>query len=222
MGAAPILEKRMDHQAALEMLMDSSVSMHEQGVPFMRRVLPAEEETRLWAHYPENDVVNGPLDCRYFYHCHPPEERTFGEHGHFHIFFGKSAMSSSVKPMIPAPKTKVKRADVVHIAALSVDTNGLPVRWFTVNRWVTDEWLYPAEQVSELLPQFNLEGANGDPLVNRWITAMVQLSRPQITELLLQRDAELKQHDPSGANRDVEITSLTPIDLEALLGSESG
>jgi hypothetical protein len=208
----------MDRQTALEMLMESSVRMHEQGVPLMRRVLPADEEIRLWSHYPDNDVVNGPLTCRYFYHCHPPEEREFGEHGHFHLFFGKSAMKPNQKPLIAAPNTKIKRADVVHIAALSVDTNGVPVRWFTVNRWVTDEWLYPANQIIGLLPKFNLEGTNGDPLVNSWLTAMIQLSRGDIAQLLLERDAKLTQNDSSGEDRNLEIMSLRTIELDALLG----
>ena len=207
----------MDRNPALEMLMDASMRMHEQGVPLMRRVVSADQEIRLWSHYPENDVVNGDLGCRYFYHCHPEEEREFGEHGHFHIFLGKAAMAKSHAPLIPAPKTKAKRADVVHIAALSVDTNGLPVRWFTVNRWVTDEWLYPAPDIIGLLPQFNLAGSNGDPLVNDWITAMVQLSRPHIAALLTQRDTELALRDPSGEDRAAEILSLSTIDLETLL-----
>ena len=207
----------MDRNPALEMLMDASMRMHEQGVPLMRRVVPADQEIRLWSHYPENDVVNGDLGCRYFYHCHPEEEREFGEHGHFHIFLSKAAMAKSHAPLIPAPKSKAKRADVVHIAALSVDTNGLPVRWFTVNRWVTDEWLYPAPGIIALLPQFNLAGSNGDPLVNDWITAMVQLSRPHIADLLTQRDIELALRDPSGEDRASEILSLSAIDLETLL-----
>lgn len=211
----------MDHDAALEMLMDASMRMHDEGVPMMRRVVPSDEETRLWTHYPENDVVNGDLACRYFYHCHPQEEREFGEHGHFHIFFGKSGMARTAVPLVPAPKSTVKRADVVHIAALSVDTNGLPVRWFTVNRWVTDEWLFPAQDIISLLPKFNLAGSNGDPLVNDWITAMVQLSQPQIEELLTQRDAELALRDPSGEDRAAEILSLAAIDLEALLGGDN-
>jgi hypothetical protein len=207
----------MDRNSAREMLMDCSMRMHEQGAPLMRRVMPCDEETKLWSHYPENDVVNGHLACRYFYHCHPPEEREFGEHGHFHLFVGKSAMTQSQRPSIAAPKSKAKRPDVVHIAALSIDTNGLPARWFTVNRWVTDEWLYPADDLTALLPRFNLQGANGDPLVNGWLTAMVQLSLQVIAALLSQRDAELARRDPSGENRSTEILSTAAIDLEALL-----
>ena len=58
----------MDSNPALEMLMDASMRMHGQGVPLMRRVVPSDQEIRLWSHYPESDVVNGNLDCRYFYH----------------------------------------------------------------------------------------------------------------------------------------------------------
>ncbi len=207
----------MDRQIAINMLMDSSLRMHKTGIPLMRRLLPNDDDIRLRDHYPADDVVNGPLFCRYFYHCHPPEERAFREHGHFHLFFGQASIDTDISPLIAAPPTKLKRADVVHIAALSVDVNGLPVSWFTVNRWVTDEWLYSADVISALLEQFDLCGQRGDPLINQWLTAMVQISRGEISKLLQLRDTLLGSQDPSGEDRSTEVLSISQIDLEALL-----
>ncbi len=208
----------MEKNEALDLLMASSERMHAQGVPLMRRLLPAEESIELWEHYPDVDVVNGPLFSRYFYHCHPVEERGEGEHGHFHIFVGKAAFPRNLRPLIPSPK-KRKTPKVVHIAALSISAEGLPVGWFTTNRWVSDEWLYAAKDIRSFLPGIDFRGPNGDPLVNDWLTALAQLSINMIADLLDQRDEMLIAQDLGGNNHAVEIVSQAAIDLATLLDS---
>ncbi len=197
--------------------------MFAEGKPLMNRLLPTGQSAELWLHYPADDVVNGAAGSRFFYHCHPPAERSAGEHGHFHLFLAKSAMPRSVVPMIaPPPPTDpdAPRADVVHIGALAISTEGLPLCWFTTNRWVTDEWIYPASVVAKQLARFDLRGPYGDPLVNDWLTAMVGLCRADLTDLLAQRDAVLEASDLTGEDRSVEITSIKPISLERLFDSK--
>lgn len=206
----------MQARNAALVLYDASVAMHEAGTPLMRRVLPAED-VRVWCHYPENDAVSPSGGGRYFYHSHTPGQRNWGEHGHFHIFLPKSAFDTHVEPKLcPAP-TEAKRADVVHIVTLSVNADGIPVQWFTVNRWVTDEWLYSAGDIMKRLSAFTLEDAPGDSLVNLWLTAMVHLYRDEIGDLLVARDELLAASDPTGNDRCVEITSQVGIDLAAKL-----
>lgn len=212
----------MNHDQLTDLLMTSTAAMFAEGRPLMSRILPAEDAAQLWHHYPPDDVVNGAAGSRFFYHCHPPAERGTGEHGHFHLFLAKSAMPGIAIPMI-APRAVLSdepRADVVHIGALAISTEGLPLWWFTTNRWVTDEWLYPAAAVIGELARFDLRGPDGDPLVNDWLTAMVGLCRGDLAELLKQRDAALKAADITGENRSVEITSSMPISLERLFDSE--
>jgi hypothetical protein len=216
-SASPVYEKHMDRSQAIDLLMESSERMFAEGIPLMRRLLPAESEIALWDHYPEYDVVNGPLACRYFYHCHPVEERGEAEHGHFHIFMGKSAFGRGKRALISPLTGKREKPKVVHIAALAIDPNGMPLSWFTTNRWVTGEWLYPAAAIAKLLAQFDLRGDNGDPLVNDWLTAMVQVSRGVITGLLDQRDQALASRQLDGDDRELEILSQAVIDLAALL-----
>lgn len=209
----------MHHEELTDLLMTSTAAMFAEGKPLMNRLLPAAQPAELWQHYPPDDVVNGAAGSRFFYHCHPVEERSAGEHGHFHLFLAKSAMPDSAVPMIAPPppaNPDTPRADVVHIGALAISTEGLPLCWFTTNRWVTDEWIYPASAVIEQLVRFDLRGPDGDPLVNDWLTAMVGLCRADLADLLWQRDAVLEASDPSGENRAVEITSITPISLERL------
>jgi len=205
-----------------DLLMTSTAAMFAEGRPLMSRILPAADVAEVWQHYPPDDVVNGAAGSRFFYHCHPPAERGTGEHGHFHLFLAKSAMPTSAIPMIapPATTSDEPRADVVHIGALAISTDGLPLWWFTTNRWVTDEWLYPAAAVIGQLERFDLRGPDGDPLVNDWLTAMVGLCRDDLADLLTQRDAALKAADLTGENRSVEITSSKPISLERLFDSE--
>jgi hypothetical protein len=209
----------MTRDQLTELLMVSTTAMFAGGRPLMNRLLPADAPAAIWQHYPPDDVVNGVAGSRYFYHCHPPAERGAGEHGHFHLFLDKSAMPAGAAPLIapPASGSDEPRADVVHIAALSISTEGLPLCWFTTNRWVTDEWVYPAEAVIAQLPRFDLRGPDGDPLVNDWLTAMVGLCRAEIATLLSERDLVLAERDPTGEDRAVEITSSKLIALEELL-----
>jgi len=209
-----------------DLLIASTTQMFQSGKPLMSRLFDDGSTAEAWAHYPPGDVVNGTASSRYFYHSHPPEEREADEHGHFHLFLGKhvfdkaiGAASSAPDAMIlppPMPDGQV-RADVVHFAALSIGYDGLPLRWFGTNRWVTDEWLYPAQDVIDRLGQFDLRGPSGDPLVNDWLTAMVHLASNEIADLLHERDAVLKIQDMTGEERKVEVTGARSIDLETLL-----
>lgn len=212
----------MRHEDLTDLLMTSTAAMFAEGKPLMNRLLPATQPAELWQHYPPDDVVNGAAGSRFFYHCHPVEERSAGEHGHFHLFLAKSAMPDNAVPLIAPPPPSnpdAPRADVVHLGALAISTEGLPLCWFTTNRWVTDEWIYPASALIAQLVRFDLRGPDGDPLVNDWLTAMVGLCRADLADLLAQRDAVLEANDPSGENRAVEITSIKPISLERLFDS---
>lgn len=201
---------------AAHLLIQATLAMHRSGTPLMRRLLPAETEMRLWDHYPPGDVCCPVSGARYFYHAHPPEERGTGEHGHFHLFLPVRAMAAQARPLV-APDREAQGDDWVHLVALAISAEGLPTSLFTVNRWVTDECLYPAQSVMQAIGQFDLRGAAGDPLVNQWLTAAVALCAPLIGALLVERDSQLLAHDPGGENRAFEVLSRAPIDLQRLL-----
>ncbi len=182
----------------------------------MQRILPADAPAAQWEHYPLNDAVSPANGGRYFYHCHPPEERGKHEHGHFHMFLPLSLFARADAVSAP-PGDDVDRAEVVHFSALSVAASGLPVSLFTVNRWVTDEWMFPAEAIIGHLSAFDLEGADGDPLVNAWLTSFVTLARDKIASLLMERDQLLSSRGWPGDDRTIEVISSTDIDLQALV-----
>ena len=201
---------------AAQKLIELSVAMREHGLPLMQRILPSDHSAEQWAHYPPDDAVSPHNGSRYFYHCHPPEERGDHEHGHFHMFLPLSLFQKDLSVSAPVADG-AKRAEVVHFAALSVNTSGLPEQLFTVNRWVTDEWLFPAEAIIERLDAYDLSEADGDELVNGWLTAFVLLAKIEISTLLGQRDRLLAAKGWPGEDRAFEVTSIAKIDLQAML-----
>ena len=208
----PALRGTLRRQAAAAALIESTVAMAKSGRPLMTRVVPSEDY-RVWDHYPSEDAVDQVTGSRWFYHAHPPEERDGDEHGHFHLFLERSIFGTA-KPI--ASSTLKNAAPVVHIAALAIDANGIPRRLFTVNRWVTDEYLFSAEQISAKLNRFDLtNAADGDEQVNRWLTAAVAVFEPEINALLTMRDSAIDFNEADFfEDRAFEILSSTEIDLQ--------
>ena len=173
-------------------LWDATTALHSSGRSLMERVLPDDGSApEQWQHYPTEDAVTEPLGARWFYHCHDSELRPPDEHGHFHLFVARRAMPRRIQPLIVPPDRRRPRPSTVHIAALVFDHNGLPARWVATNRWVTDEWLYPAEAITQLIPHIGFSGPEGDLLVGSWLTAMLHASLPTLAEMLGERDRQL-------------------------------
>lgn len=210
---------QMTPREAAQELLDATTAMYHGGAPLMRRIILADEAVRLWDHYPdpEQDIVCAKTGSRYFYHVHPPGERAGDEHGHFHLFLPRTSMADPSAAKLAPPGREHSDADVVHIVALSVNPTGLPIALFTVNRWVTDEWLFPAPAIISALDRFALQQTRGDALVDRWLTAAVYLCRPLIVDVLLARDNALAAADWAGEDRALEVLSTVDLDLSALL-----
>lgn len=207
----------MTPNQAASALVIATMAMHEHGIPLMHRVVPMDMPLRLWDHYPLDDVTCPVSGARYFYHLHPEHERGPDEHGHFHLFLPQRAMPAGTAPL-RAPAGRVPGAsDHVHVAGLSIDRGGLPCSLFTVNRWVTDEWMFGAAAITSRLDRFDLAAAPGDPLVNAWLTAMVALCAREIAEVIEQRDRVIAAEAIDGDDRAFEMLSSLPIDLQALI-----
>lgn len=187
-------------------------------------LLPRDAAPEQWRHYPERDAVNGPLGARWFYHCHdltqerggPTVESAPVEHGHFHLFVARRALPRRIAPLRARPFGDRSRPSTVHIAALAIDHDGLPLRWFATNRWVTGETLYPAAALTALLPRINFCGDEGPPSLNMWLTAMLRASVGSVAGLLARRDAVIAERGIDGEDRSVEILATEPVDWTAL------
>ena len=109
-----------------------------------------------------------------------------------------------------------------------MDRQGVPVKLFTTNRWVTADNWYAASDVKVMLDRFEIDLAHPSWPVNVWITAMLRLFRPQILELIDGRDravADWRASHPDVdvfEDRDLEITCYMDIDVEAQVRAVSG
>lgn len=158
---------------------------------------------RAWDHLPPEDAHDPRSGYRWYYHCHPREARTAGEHGHFHLFSDPQSGSA-----------------VTHLVAISVSDRGLPLGLFTTNRWVTDERWQSATRVLNLLRDFGLSSPRVLRRVHRWLSHLLRAFEPQIRALLHARDervAALRATARSDVmdDRRIAVLSRCRIDLFA-------
>lgn len=220
MTSAPITQVQAAH-----IVIETITQMAQEQRPLMLRVVP-EDGAKFWTHYPKADARDEFCRARWYYHVHAPGDRDPDEHGHFHLFLHRTQIPDELEPKVWPPQREDARAHVTHVIALSIDTLGIPRSWFTVNRFVTNEFLYPAEVMIEHLPDFNVNHTKEDDLVNRFVTAMVALYRDEIAGLIRQRDARqaelVVEHGEVAAYEKasgVEVLSYIPIDLDEKIGS---
>ena len=182
-----------------------------------------------WNHYPDGDVYDADTGSQFFYHAHPADER-IGEHGHFHTFLRPEGMPDGVKPAaVPDLQLPKEENDALsHLIGISMDSWGKATCLFTVNRWVTGEVWYGAEDVVAMAALFEIGHTQPSWPVNRWLNAIFRLYRPEIAALARERDATVaawqKQPLPldeeTGApvssvyeNRELEVTSYLKISV---------
>jgi len=208
---------------AAHTVIETITQMAQEQRPLMLRVVP-EDEVHFWKHYPPKDARSASCKSRWYYHVHAPGSRDEDEHGHFHLFLHRSQLPDGLEPKVWPPQGEDAKAHVTHLIGLSINTIGIPRSWFSVNRFVTNEFLYPADVMIDHLPAFNVDDTKEDDLVNRFVTAMVALYREEIAELLRGRDekqAELvAEHGEEAAYEKasgIEVLSQIPIDLDAKL-----
>ena len=210
---------------AAHTVIETITQMAREQRPLMLRVVP-EDGTTFWTHYPVRDARDKHCKSRWYYHVHAPGSRDKDEHGHFHLFLHRTQLPKGMEPKVWPPQRENARAHVTHLVGLSIDTRGIPSSWFTVNRFVTNEFLYPADVMIEHLPRFNVDHTAEDDLVNRFVTAMVALYREELAGLLRERDArqaelvaQLGEEAAYEKESGVEVLSSVPIDLDAKLES---
>lgn len=216
------MNSRVDYKAAAQTVIETVTQMAAEGLPLMQRVLP-EGDVHWWAHYPDDDARDANTRSRWFYHIHAPGDRDAAEHGHFHLFLHRTQLHDASMPLAIPAEGEDAEAFVVHIAGLSIDHQGLPKSWFATNRWVTNEFMYPAPTVIDHLACYNVDATEADSTVNRFLTAMVALYFEELSAMLLERDermqllvAELGSSAYETAN---DILASCPIDIDAKIES---
>ena len=208
------------YDAAAEAI-ECVAAMAERGKNPATEALDGAGAVEEWAHFPAGDVIDPATHSQFYYHAHAADERAGGEHGHFHTFVRPKLLFPELAPVAIADNaaSMPETAWVAHLAGLSTDERGNPIRLFTTNRWVTDEVWYDAEAVIAMLDRFDVTVDRPSADLNRWVSAMIRLFRPQIAALLRERDAAIAQWRFDHPKRDVfedrqlQVVSEIPIDF---------
>lgn len=190
----------LEAKAAAEIVVETIIAMAEEGKPLMQRILP-DGDLKFWDHYPVGDARDSDTKSRWYYHVHAAGQRDAEEHGHFHLFLDQEQLDDHDGAWSEPSSKSPTRANVLHVAALSIDYAGIPRKWMVTNRWITDEWLYPAEKIIPTLPRFNVDNTQEDKTANRFLTAMVAMYREEIASLLRRRDERFAEMGASPENR---------------------
>ena len=179
---------------------------------------PGADFTRA-QHYPSADVEDPGTGCAWYYHAHSEEHAVeWDEHGHFHCFMYTERLSPPAKPIALPAQPDLQNGGLVHLAAIAFDAHGTPIRLFIPNRWVTDEWLYPARHVVALLDHFSI--VPGDPrheLTTRFLAAVLRLFHPHIAAMLHARDDAIRARGKDkvrGFTEDRSMPVITSIALD--------
>ncbi|MHA1537047.1 MAG: DUF6969 family protein [Alphaproteobacteria bacterium] len=214
--------KRLEEMAeAAEIVVDCHRVLAKTGDNIVGELLRGVDTFYEMDHYPDSDIFDPETHSQFYYHSHPSGERQ-GEHGHFHTFLRPDGMPKGIKPAPLADFEPPEDPDdaLSHLIAISMDDHGVPVKIFTVNRWVTGDVWYTAKDVIRMLKVFEVDIAHPSWPVNRWVSGMVHLFRPQIERLLIARDKVLaaweKAHPDTNAyeDRDIELISEYHISID--------
>ncbi|MDZ4307032.1 DUF6969 family protein [Allopontixanthobacter sp.] len=210
----------MEPLDAAHVVIDAITEMAREGRPLMTRILPPSD-IHWWEHYPDDDARDARTRSRWYYHVHAPGDRDPAEHGHFHLFLHRTQMDDGSLPVAAPAEGEEALAFVTHIAGLAIDHHGIPVNWFATNRWVTNEFMYPAPVMIDHLDRYDVDQTEEDKTVNRFLTAMVALYRQEIGDMLLERDRRIAGLTSAGADpEDIfevgnDVLAICPIDLDA-------
>lgn len=193
------------------------------GLDLVSEVLRGQGTFYELEHYPSDDVFDRYTHAQYYYHAH----RGAAEHGHFHTFLRAPGMPESVAPVPYTGEEIWPSGDesISHLIAISMDAFGRPISLFAVNRWVSAEAWYPAEDVIRMLDRFAIDHAFPSWPVNRWIGAMLRLFRPQIEVLVRHRDTVVdawrRTHPDTDVfeDRRLDVTGEFAISIDAQIAA---
>lgn len=193
-------------------------------------LLKSHETFYEWDHYPPGDVYDRESHAQFYYHAHPADQRFPGEHGHFHTFLRPRGMPAGVGPAdVPGFEVPEDPDDALsHLIAVAMTSSGFPHRLFTVNRWVTGEVWYRAEDVVAMLDRFRIDHAQPSWPLNIWISAMTRLFKPQIVDLVRARDRTIADWARRHPDRDVfedralEVASYIDISVDDQIRAVTG
>jgi hypothetical protein len=200
-------------QAGGEMMLDAILALQKRNHTVLSRIAPKDRQFLMWDHYPPNEVTDTDAACQYYYHSHRITKR---EHGHFHLFRLLHADGTLREPGSPWGDDE----SPTHLIAIGMNHQGLPIKVFCPNQWVTKGYWLPAKTVLAQLDQFVLRAEPRWAVVSRWLAGFIQLFWPQIEAALLARDVcanEMRagrKWKKFWVDADIDVINYIPIDLQ--------
>lgn len=168
----------------------------------MLSILPDGGIVEMKRKYPDPMLSFSDLGIRAYYHCHTSTARPKAEHGHFHIFLS------------------INESQWSHLAGLSMDNQGQPLQWFTVNHWVTGENWVDNQNLAIHLTRLLAKEQPAVTTVEKWILAMLGFYTPVLKETLKERDLQIETYsqdrEPSIVFKDRDIYLLSHQDIDLL------
>ena len=171
---------------AAQELANIQIRYAESGRTLNEAALCGASEFIEWQHYPNNDLVDETSGYEFYYHAHSADEMANGEHGHFHVI-------------------KRDEKSFHHLIGISLNQQGLPVRLFTTNQWVTGEDMAHAKLAIESLKAFQMNVKGRMAPISKWIGALIQLFAVEIEALILERDQKIAQLELKLGNRNLAL-----------------
>lgn len=181
-----------------------------QGIGMAQAALAGARHVETLRHYPRGDVIDAANRSEFYYHLHSSRRCPPQEHGHFHLF------------------TRQTDGTFSHLAGLSLDDRGWPIRWFATNRWVTGERWQAARVLATDIDRFAPRTQGRLAPVARWLGAMVLLHRDTLKAMLRRRDAIVTRHlqrqtaDDFFEDRRHDVLTEQRIDLPRTLSRLAG
>jgi hypothetical protein len=185
------------------------------GIGLAQAALAGAGTVRTLQHYPERDVIDRSNRSQFYYHLHGSRRRPVDEHGHFHLFARPAAGTDEA-------------GGFFHLAALSLDVQGWPLRWFCTNRWVTGEQWVSADTAIAALAGFAPVTRGRLAPVAGWLGAMVVLYADAIIAMLRRRDAMMARRMRTVAaealfeDRRLDVITETQVSLPRRLHQLAG
>lgn len=193
----------------------------DKGKNILHYTLRKKRKHEHMSHYPKGDRIDHDTGSQFFYHCHR-ENFESTEHGHFHCFMRYKHIPKRIKPAPLPDWDKYIDNPMTHLVAIAMNQFGLPIRLFTVNRWVSSEIWYEAKHIPFFLKRYKMT-LTDDPYwqtLDQWVEGMLHLFAPQIEWLHQERDRRMNEYqikspqvDPF-MNFDLEEISEIGIDLK--------
>jgi hypothetical protein len=175
-------------QRAADIVLNVMSVYAAQGSSLCLAALAGARRFEEWQHYPKEDALDRVHRTGFYYHAHAKAERAPREHGHFHVFARSSA-------------------GFHHLAGISLNETGWPMRLFVTNQWVTGEDWLNTDHILPLLQNFSCSVHGRLAPVARWITAMIYLYQEDVLRLHREKDAWLDQQQ--GTGKTLERTTLS-------------